>query len=105
MSKLLSGNNAKVLDEVKNYWLGMALHLFGMLALNRNESRYSNEVRAVILGRLAALGLAMHQYFGKAVEDLGFAENKGVLEASLRTHDAAAKHMAQLEYKAGRQLN
>jgi len=105
MSKLLSSNNKVILLEVKSYFLGMLLHLTDLLTNQRNEDRDTAEVRAVTLGRIAGVGLAMHQVFGGAVEQLGYAEHRGVKEAGVRTYEVAMKHLKNLEARHERSLN
>lgn len=103
MSKLLSGNNKTLHNEMMSYWLGMILHLKALIQVN--DSKDSVEARAVVVGRLSAIGLAMHQYFGAAIKKMGYEEHQGVMESSLRTYEVAMKYMSRLEEKCNKELS
>ncbi len=95
----------KVRDYDKKYWTGLLAAALDIYGNTKTVTKEDLESKAITCAALAGLGLALHNHFGTAVEELEYAEHSSCIVAGLAAVDRGRHHTDQMEAVAKKRVS
>lgn len=105
MSRLFSLNDRRLIERDISYWERSLSRAFAVLKETKAESDDDIEARAVALGSIAGIALAMHNHYGSGLRDIARDGHVGVIRAGLVAHDSGMAHSRSMAQYAEKRLN